>query len=542
MIGDDTIQPRFRGIHTENAKRQETSEKKPEEKKNEVPKKKYSTTTKVTMALVVLAGVGFVYRFMGASDKRKEIFEQDKTTIGIPEIIKNTELKRTRSRDKLDKIMDRREKMRAAWMTEPLEEKEVDAILQENQNAASCFSHGDGEDNWLKIQFYSNQISSNESIEDYLAWSSLKASPGKQNKARHFFGVFDGHAGYMCAERISQELTKVVDESLEMIEDKKKSSTKSQEKLNKLIGDLVRATPDKSNITTNALALVGSFVRMDQMIVEDALEEYLLSENQQADVDRLLGPAVSGSCGLGCIVDGGAETVTVANTGDSRAIIGTRGENGKWKAVILSVDQTAGNLKELERMKKEHAGEEDTVIQRGRVLGGLMPTRAFGDSRYKWPLDIQEKLFPMLYNRGHRYATTPRNYLTPPYVTAQPVLVEHRLNKGSDKFVVLATDGLWDRMSNEDVVETVGEWWDAHYSTNQAGKEPAINLETGEKLERALPKVDENPATHLIRTALSTDDNGHVQKQLINKLLAIPPPYSRRFRDDISAYVVLLDH
>lgn len=31
------------------------------------------------------------------------------------------------------------------------------------------------------------------------------------------------------------------------------------------------------------------------------------------------------------------------------------------------------------RMKKEHPGEEDTVISRGRVMGSLQPTRSFGE-------------------------------------------------------------------------------------------------------------------------------------------------------------------
>lgn len=36
-------------------------------------------------------------------------------------------------------------------------------------------------------------------------------------------------------------------------------------------------------------------------------------------------------------------------------------------------------------MQAEHpASERDTVISNGRVLGGLQPTRAFGDSCYKW--------------------------------------------------------------------------------------------------------------------------------------------------------------
>lgn len=42
-------------------------------------------------------------------------------------------------------------------------------------------------------------------------------------------------------------------------------------------------------------------------------------------------------------------------------------------------------------MRSEHPPEESgDVIRNGRVLGGLEPTRAFGDSRYKWPRPIQE--------------------------------------------------------------------------------------------------------------------------------------------------------
>ena len=63
-------------------------------------------------------------------------------------------------------------------------------------------------------------------------------------------------------------------------------------------------------------------------------------------------------------------------------------------------------------MQSEHPPQEaETVIARGRVLGGLEPTRvrsrlssagsqadlnpsvqAFGDARYKWPVGLQERL------------------------------------------------------------------------------------------------------------------------------------------------------
>ena len=40
------------------------------------------------------------------------------------------------------------------------------------------------------------------------------------------------------------------------------------------------------------------------------------------------------------------------------------------------------------RMRSAHpASERDQVIRRGRVFGGLQPTRAFGDAVYKWNLE-----------------------------------------------------------------------------------------------------------------------------------------------------------
>jgi len=43
------------------------------------------------------------------------------------------------------------------------------------------------------------------------------------------------------------------------------------------------------------------------------------------------------------------------------------------------------------RMQSEHPPDEAvSVIRAGRVLGGLEPSRAFGDARYKWPRDVQD--------------------------------------------------------------------------------------------------------------------------------------------------------
>jgi Protein phosphatase 2C len=45
------------------------------------------------------------------------------------------------------------------------------------------------------------------------------------------------------------------------------------------------------------------------------------------------------------------------------------------------------------RIQSEHpADEAHAVVRNGRILGGLEPSRAFGDARYKWTREVQEML------------------------------------------------------------------------------------------------------------------------------------------------------
>lgn len=110
-----------------------------------------------------------------------------------------------------------------------------------------------------------------------------------------------------------------------------------------------------------------------------------LTEEQRRHGLSLLQPALSGSCAISALLDTSSSNLYVALAGDSRAVMGTFDpDTKKWKVEVLSEDQTGRNLKEVERMKKEHPkNEEETVIMRGRVLGGLEPTRSFGDGKYK---------------------------------------------------------------------------------------------------------------------------------------------------------------
>ena len=315
------------------------------------------------------------------------------------------------------------------------------------------------------------------------------------------------------------------------------------------------ALADPSVMTPSSEAIESAiktgFTRLDHEIVHESVQK-VLKANSKLVAAELLAPALSGSCALLSFYDSNSKLLRVACTGDSRAILGRRGESGKWVATPLSVDQTGSNPDEEARMRKLHPGEEH-VIRNGRVLGGLEPTRAFGDATYKWTREVSERLKQSFFGR------TPSQLLrTPPYVTAEPVVTTTKIQPEKGDFVVMATDGLWEMLTNEEVVGLVGQWiekqsseakgnsgssWANIFSSQPKGlpveqgneksegkngqKTPIRQQQWGVKggEDSRFVVQDKNVATHLVRNALGGRDT-----DMVCALLTLPAPYSRRYR------------
>jgi pyruvate dehydrogenase phosphatase len=153
----------------------------------------------------------------------------------------------------------------------------------------------------------------------------------------------------------------------------------------------------------------------------------------------------------------------------------------------------------------------------------------------------------------------PRNFNTPPYVTAEPEVQYRKFTLPSSpsdassstlRFLILATDGLWDELSSNDAVALVA----AHISGQrgsiakaQLSKQLPLLEDFGDKTSAPLPHTprsgnvkwafrDEGLGMHLIRNACGGED-----EIAIRKTLSIPAPYSRRFRDDITVAVITFD-
>uniref|UniRef100_V5EM05 Protein phosphatase Mg+2 or Mn+2 dependent-PPM n=1 Tax=Kalmanozyma brasiliensis (strain GHG001) TaxID=1365824 RepID=V5EM05_KALBG len=460
---------------------------------------------------------------------------------------------------------------------------------------------------------------------------------GSANGDLCFFAVMDGHAGFHTSTLLSQkliafvalELDKVFREAGDYAEIAKAKSAMP----NKLWRAIVGGGPAGSTSGLDGdpevvkRAIAKAFRGLDKEIVNtpvELLKEYELSlastssnsvspeggagnarslsslahtifpsstnatftTTQKSAYESIL-PAMSGSCALLTYIDSARQDVYVACTGDSRAVAGYWDEaSGKWELEALSVDQTGRNLDEVKRMRAEHPpSESENVIQRGRVLGGLEPTRAFGDARYKWDRELQGRLYDA-FLPGGRASTRgpPRGLETPPYVTATPAVEWRRVGETSShpnkelRFIIMATDGLWDMMSNEEAVSLVAGHLagikgtirssELHRNTFQpvdklhslpAASSEAQTVSTSvktatsdEQRELAVSKQhplskgpetlrtfqfqDDNLSTHLIRNAL-----GGANQQRVAGLLAIPAPESRRYRDDITVNVILFN-
>lgn len=314
-------------------------------------------------------------------------------------------------------------------------------------------------------------------------------------------------------------------------------------------------TPSRESVDR---AIKTGFLKLDDEIVNQSVQKVLKSNNKIAAAE-LLAPALSGSCALLSFYDSQSKLLRVACTGDSRAVLGRRSTSGNWTATPLSVDQTGSNLAEAARLRKQHPNEP-YVVRNGRVLGGLEPSRAFGDASYKWTREISEKL------KQHFFARSISPMLkTPPYVTAEPVVSTTKIQPETGDFVVLATDGLWEMLTNEEVIGLVGKWIESQPKTST----PASQFDSvwtrifGSRNKDRLPVEaargadgsgqktpfrgvrqwgdasdgfvvqDANVATHLVRNAL-----GGKNQEQVSALLTLPAPFSRRYRDDLTVQVI----
>lgn len=409
--------------------------------------------------------------------------------------------------------------------------------------------------------FMTNKLASNCPIEDRAAEVRLKLDDTDNSPNSYLFGMFDGHAGCACAQVVSERLFSyiaVMLSSMDMLYKIKHEEVEAchdlvyrfthkdnyhssdmldmyKKSLRKLASEMITAPNDDCTMED---ILKAAFMRLDHDILSDAQPDPVHSTLNMETVSL----ALSGTCATLAYVH---ETdLFVANTGDCKAVLGQQNEEDNWSAKSLSNDHSAENVNEVERLNNQHPNESNQILRNGRLLGDLAPLRAFGDARYKWPARVMKHVLNVsnpnlisIYGEN----LIPANYKSPPYLTAEPEVMHHSLGP-RDKFLILATDGLWEHLDEQQVVELVA----GHMDERQILTEfvlPRNNITLGEiddilkvrKRKLAKKPEDENVATHLIRMALGP---AHGQ---ISQYLTLPESVVRGYRDDITITVIYFD-
>jgi len=412
------------------------------------------------------------------------------------------------------------------------------------------------------VRYDFSQLASNDPIEDDHSEQIVQVplvTPEDEEYSTdwHFWGVYDGHAGFSTSAKLREALIPHVVAEL----NKAYPAVAPQNPLR------LPPDPEKPEIVDQALA--RAFVQLDHEIVHEDIENLLANPSRKAAIAKLP-PALSGSCALLAFYDSGTRDLRLALAGDSRAVLGMRSSNGQWQARSLTADQTGSNEHEVQRIRAEHPqSEQTTCVRRGRVLGIYEPTRSFGDAVVKWARETQRRVADLFFS-----TRMPSNLLTPPYLTAEPVVTRTRLDPGTNPcFLVLASDGLYEMLSSDQVVSLVVDWLQAYRPSylaqfqatpkndskfgrigqlfgrqsvkRQVGDAVEDITDNKEVLKEPVSKQhmntpplrvatrDANVATHLVRNALGGEDY-----EQVSLLLSIPTPMTRNYRDDLTVTVV----
>ncbi|KAL1517366.1 hypothetical protein ABEB36_001136 [Hypothenemus hampei] len=430
-----------------------------------------------------------------------------------------------------------------------LSPQEVDSILRANEYTHE-FKGG-------SVKSYdSNQLPSNNPIEDTRSEASCLLTTG------FLVGVYDGHGGGACAQVVAKRLFNYVtacllpqESLLQYVNTVNDTSIKPPELLESF-NDKVQFVEDVRHIYEESFktfvkelaeaeskqpfemggAIERAFLRLDEDLSKEALPTTGESLNM-----KTLSVAMSGAVSCVAHIDG--PHLHVANVGDCCAVLGSLSETNTWVANKLTEEHNTYNQAELERIYAAHpVQEKQTVIKMDRLLGQLAPLRAMGDFRFKWDKETMTNVVAKHFGDQ----MIPPHYQTPPYLTAQPDVTYHRLT-ARDKFLIIATDGLWDCLTPLQAIRLVGEHMKGKVTLNPL-KLPRKNMKLNDINDLLLQRKeglkikpkDSNAATHLIRNALGGTEFG-IDHGKISQLLTLPEDVVRVFRDDITVTVVYFD-
>ncbi|KAI3797523.1 hypothetical protein L1987_32781 [Smallanthus sonchifolius] len=257
-----------------------------------------------------------------------------------------------------------------------------------------------------------------------------------------FCGVFDGHGpfGHMVAKRVRDSLPLKLRAHWEV------NLTDTNDVLQEIVGSL--NTEGTSNEASMNFEETDKNPEIFQTLKESFLKAFKVMDKElsmYANADCFC----SGTTAVTLIKQG--QHLIIGNVGDSRAILCTRDTDNSLVPIQLTVDLKPNLPEEAERIRKckgrVFALRDEPEVARvwlpNSDAPGLAMARALGD-----------------------FCLKDFGLISDPQVSYRHLTEE-------DEFVVLATDGIWDVLSNEEVIEIVAST-ESHSRAAQAVVESAV--------------------------------------------------------------------
>ncbi|KAL6555454.1 hypothetical protein OROGR_006712 [Orobanche gracilis] len=276
-----------------------------------------------------------------------------------------------------------------------------------------------------------------------------------------FIGVYDGHGGDEVSRYISDHLS----------------------------AHLLRLAREGGGISEDIIR--NAFSQTENGFLARVRRDY---------ATRPLIASIGSCCLVGVIWN---RTLYVANLGDSRAVLGSSSRFNKIVAEQLTQDQNVSVKEVRTELQALHPEDSQIVVKRHgvwRVKGIIQISRSIGDAYLKSPEFALGPSFP----RFHLPVPLSRGVLR-----ADPDVITRNI-RANDRFVIFASDGLWNFLTNQEAVKIVN-------------KNSRVGI-----------------ARRLIMAALKKA--ARIMKGEYSEIKALGRGTRRNVHDDITVVVVFMDH
>ncbi|KAK7343246.1 hypothetical protein VNO77_11845 [Canavalia gladiata] len=310
-------------------------------------------------------------------------------------------------------------------------------------------------------EFSMSVVQANNLLEDQSQLESGPLSLVAGSLQGTFVGVYDGHGGPEASRFVNEHLFK----------------------------NIKKLTSDNQGMSADVIN--KAFL---------ATEEEFLSVVEKQWVHKPQIASVGSCCLIGIVCNG---ELYIANAGDSRAVLGTLDEATKEiKAVQLSSEHNASLESVRQELRSLHPDDPQIVVMKHkvwRVKGLIQVSRSIGDAYLKKAEFNKAPLLPKFRISGP---------FEKPILKAEPAILVQKLYP-EDQFLIFASDGLWEHLSNQEAVDIV-----QNYPRNGVAKK-------------------------LVKTALC--EAAKKREMRYSDLKKIDRGVRRHFHDDISVIVLYLD-